>query len=137
LGKGGNLRFGYELGVPQAFFTPEVGLGYLDFPGSDSGNHVALTSPFAGARLGIGAPLRFYVDAHAGGAHRSYGSVGGATPASGWSPYFDGGAGLGLKFIYLELGVHGGLGISPATKSTPDLRWFTVGLNLTISAPWS
>ena len=130
VGVGGDLRLGYVIDLPVLFVTPEVGLGYHRFTGSAAPD-VSVAAPYVGARVGIGSMFRPYVDAHVGGAHRSYDAPGGN--ADGWTPYFDGGVGLGIRIIHsVEFGFHGNLAFSPSTTTTPELDWFGAGIDASI-----
>jgi hypothetical protein len=130
VGVGGDLRLGYEVGVPALFFAPQVGLGYHRFTGDD-GPDVSVLAPYAGARVGLGTRIRPYLDGHVGGARRAYDP---SLPADGWSPYFDVGAGLGFVVgRIVELGGHANLGFVPATTRAPELNWIGFGVDITLT----
>lgn len=130
MGVGGDLRLGYQLSLPLLFFTPQVGVGYHRFPGEPGVPDVSVAAPYVGAQIGLGSTIRPYVDAHVGGAHRAYDSP---LPLNGWSPYFDVGAGLGIRVTrHVEFGGHMNMGFATATNNVSEVSWLGVGVDMSL-----
>jgi len=128
-GIGGTARLGFELPLPLVFISPHVGAGYYRFSGKLQPD-LAIVPVYVGARAGLGSFVRPYVEAHIGGASRSF-DLG--VPPSSWSSYFDVGAGLGVRPVRtFEVGAHANLAFVGSNAPASSMNWLGLGVDLSV-----